>query len=279
MPDGFAHCENLVRAGDKDRWLASLFAPGERRAHLYALYAFNLEVARVRELAREPMAGEIRLQWWREVIAGTRPGEAAAHPVAAVLLETVARFGLPVQTFLDLVEARAFDLYNDPMPTLDAFAGYGRRTASGLIALAAQVLDRAHAGVADAAGPAGIAYATAGLLRAFALHASRGQLYLPADVLERHGVSTSDVFAGRATDPLRAALAELRAFARGNLAAFAARRGALPAAVAPAFLPVALVPAYLDRMERRDYDPFTTPVEVPQWRRQWLLWRAARMWS
>ncbi|HZW53623.1 MAG TPA: squalene/phytoene synthase family protein, partial [Candidatus Elarobacter sp.] len=112
--------------------------------------------------------------------------------------------------------------------------------------------------------------------RAFAVHASRGQLYLPADVLERHGVSTSDVFAGRATDPLRAALAELRAFARGNLAAFAARRGELPAAVVPAFLPVALVRAYLARMERRDYDPFATPIEVPQWRRQWLLWRAAR---
>jgi phytoene synthase len=276
MPDGFAHCENLVRAGDKDRWLASLFAPGERRAHLYALYAFNLEVARVRELAREPMAGEIRLQWWREVIAGTRPGEAAAHPVAAVLLETIARYGLPVQTFLDLIEARAFDLYNDPMPTLDAFAGYDRRTASGLIALAAQVLDGEHREVRQAAGPAGIAYATAGLLRAFARHASRGQLYLPGDVLARHGVSTSDVFAGRVTDPLRAALAELRAFARGNLAAFAARRGALPAAVIPAFLAVTLVPAYLDRLERRDYDPFTTPVEVPQWRRQWLLWRAAR---
>jgi 15-cis-phytoene synthase len=274
-----AHCENLVRAGDKDRWLASLFAPADRRAHLHALYAFNLEVARVRELAREPMAGEIRLQWWREVIAGTRPGEAAAHPVAAELLETVARFGLPVQTFLDLVEARAFDLYNDPMPTLDAFAGYGRRTASGLIALAAQVLDGEHREVRQAAGPAGIAYATTGLLRAFARHASRGQLYLPADVLARHGVTTSDVFAGRVTEPLRAALAELRAFARGNLAAFAARRGELPAAVVPAFLPVALVPAYLARMERRDYDPFTTPVEVPQWRRQWLLWRAARMWS
>ena len=271
-----AHCENLVRAGDKDRWLASLFAPAERRPYLHALYAFNLEVARVRELAREPMAGEIRLQWWREVIAGTRPGEAAAHPVAATLLETVARFGLSSETLADLIEARAFDLYDDPMPTLAALAAYGRRTASGLIELAAQVLDRAHAGLGDAAGPAGIAYATTGLLRAFARHASRGQLYLPADVLARHGVTTSDVFAGRVTEPLRAALAELRAFARGNLAAFAARRRELPAAVVPVFLPVALVPAYLARMERRDYDPFTTPVEVPQWRRQWLLWRAAR---
>jgi 15-cis-phytoene synthase len=275
MPDGFAYCENLVRAGDKDRWLASLFAPADRRAHLHALYAFNLEVARVRELAREPMAGEIRLQWWREVIAGTRPGEAAAHPVAAALLETIARFGLSGKTLADLIEARAFDLYDDPMPTLEAFAGYGRRTASGLLELAAPVL-AAHAAVGEAAGPAGIAYATTGLLRAFALHASRGQLYLPADVIERHGVSVPDVFAGRTTGPLRDALAQLRAFARANFTEFAARRAALQPAVAPAFLPVALVPAYLDRMERRGYDPFTTPVDVPQWRRQFILWRAAR---
>src|SRR3984893_741338 len=139
-----AHGEHLVRAGDKDRWLASLFAPADRRPLLHALYAFNLEVARVRELAREPIAGEIRLPWWREVIAGTRPGEAAANPVAAALLETIARYGLPVQTFLDLIEARAFDLYNDPMPSIAAFAGYERRTASGLIAPAAPALDGAH---------------------------------------------------------------------------------------------------------------------------------------
>jgi 15-cis-phytoene synthase len=276
MPDAFAHCENLVRAGDKDRYLATLFAPADRRPHLHALYAFNLEIARVRDLARGPMAGEIRLQWWREALAGERPGEAGAHPVAAALMETVARHGLAAATLADLIEARAFDLYDDPMPTLDAFAAYGRRTASGLIALAAQVLDARHADVGELAAPAGLAYATTGLLRAFALHASRGQLYLPADVLDRHGVRTSDIFAGRTSPALNAALCELRAFARGNLDAFAARRAALPPAAVPAFLPVAPVRPYLDRMERRDYDPFTTPVEVPQWRRQWTLWRAAR---
>jgi phytoene synthase len=275
MPDAFAHCENLVRAGDKDRWLASLFAPADRRPHLFALYAFDLEVARVRALARGPMAGEIRLQWWREALAGTRPGEAAAHPVAAALLETVARHDLAVATLGELIEARAFDLYDDPMPSLDAFAGYGRRTAAGLIELAARVTD-GDAALGDLAGPAGIAYATTGLLRGLALHAARGQLYLPADVLERHGAQASDILAGRFTPPLRAVLAEMRAFARQNLAIFAARRAALPAAAVPAFLPVALARLYLDRMERADYDPFATPVEVPQWRRQWTLWRTAR---
>jgi phytoene synthase len=190
-------------------------------------------------------------------------------------METVARHDLAVATLAELIEARAFDLYDDPMPSLDAFAGYGRRTASGLIALAARVLDRDGA-FGDLAGPAGIAYATTSLLRGLALHASRGQLYLPADVFGRHGAQASDILAGRATPPLRAALAELRAFARSNLAAFAAHRVALPAAAAPAFLPVALARLYLDRMERADYDPFTTPVEVAQWRRQWTLWRAAR---
>jgi len=276
MPGSFAHCEDLVRAGDKDRYLASLFAPADRRPHLYALYAFNLEIARVRELARGPMAGEIRLQWWREVLAGERPGEASAHPVAAALMQTMARHDLAAATFAELIEARAFDLYDDPMPTLEAFAAYGRRTASGVIALAARVLDGRQAEVGEFADPAGVAYAATGLMRAFALHASRRQLYLPADVLDRHGVRAADIFAGRTTPALRAALAELRAFARGNLAAFTARRAALPTAAAPAFLPVALVPAYLDRMERPDYDPFTTPVEVAQWRRQWALWRAAR---
>jgi phytoene synthase len=275
MPDAFAHCENLVRAGDKDRWLAALFAPADRRPHLFALYAFDLEVARVRALAHGPMAGEIRLQWWREAIAGTRPGEAAAHPVAGALLETVARHDLAVATLAELIEARAFDLYDDPMPSLDGFAGYGRRTASGLIELAARLLDRNHA-VGDLAGPAGIAYATTGLLQGIALHAARGQLYLPADVLERHDAQASDILAARSTPALRAALAEMRAFARQNLDTFAARRSALPAAAAPAFLPVALARLYLDRMERADYDPFTTPVEVAQWRRQWTLWRTAR---
>src|ERR1700731_4535360 len=109
MLDNFAYCENLVRAGDKDRWLASLFAPADRRAHLHALYAFNLEIARVRDLAREPMAGEIRLQWWREAIAGTRAGEAAANPVAAALLETKTRHRLDEKILADLIEARAFD--------------------------------------------------------------------------------------------------------------------------------------------------------------------------
>src|SRR5215468_2730422 len=108
MQDEFAHCEALVRASDKDRFLSALFAPAEHRGALYALYAFNLEVARVRELVKEPLAGEIRLQWWREAITGGRPLEVSGHPVASALVEVVGRYGLPFEPFEELIEARRF---------------------------------------------------------------------------------------------------------------------------------------------------------------------------
>src|SRR5882672_12188783 len=97
MQDAFAHCESLVRAADKDRFLATLFAPAEHRAALHALYAFNLEVARVREAVHEPLAGEIRLQWWSDVLHGAGRGEVEANPVAAALLAAIARYRLPVE--------------------------------------------------------------------------------------------------------------------------------------------------------------------------------------
>ena len=75
---------------------------------------------------------------------------------------------------------------------------------------------------------------------------------------------------------MRAALADFRQQARSHLDRIRNGVGELPDLLVPALLPVALVGPYLARMERADYEPFRTAVEVPQWRKQWLLWRAAR---
>ena len=102
MQDAFAYCAELVRGADRDRFLASLFAPAEHRGALFALYAFNIEVARVREAAREALPGEIRLQWWSDVLGGERRDEAAANPVAAALLSTIERYRLAADKLIDL---------------------------------------------------------------------------------------------------------------------------------------------------------------------------------
>jgi phytoene synthase len=276
MPDPFDHCEALVRAGDKDRFLATLFAPQKYRRALYALYAFNLEVARVREAAHEPIAGEVRLQWWREVLEGTGRGAVEANPVAAALRDVVVRYRLPLTLLGGMIDARAFDLYNEPMASREDFNAYAMGTAAGLLALAARILsDGQDRDIGELANQAGTAYAIAGLLRALPIHAARGQLYLPAELMQRYGAQAADVFALRATTELRAVLAELRLRTRRHLAAARDLLPAAPAAVVPALLPVAVIQPTLARMERRGYQPFE-PIGLPQWRRQWALWRAAR---
>jgi phytoene synthase len=273
MRENYAFCEALVREADKDRYLASLFVPAAARPHVFALYAFNVEIARVRELAREPLAGEVRLQWWRDALAGSGEGDVAGNPVAAALFDTIERYELSRAPLLALIDAREFDLYDEPMATLGELEAYARATASVLFALAAHL--SAGEAVAEAAEPAGLAYALTGLMRAFPLHAARGQLYLPLDVLARHGASRDDILSGRVTPALSLALAELRDHVGRHLMELRARLASIPRAALPAFLPAALIEAYLAPMQRADYDPFKT-VEVAQWRRQWILWRAAR---
>jgi 15-cis-phytoene synthase len=272
--DAFAHCENLVRQADKDRYLASLFAPGEGRRDLFALYAFNAEVASVQGKVREPLAGEVRLQYWHDLIDGA--GEPGDNPVALALLETIRRHALPRAPLLDLLEARRFDVYDETFPTHADFEDYATKTSSAVIELAMRILGESGTGDLELARPAGIAYAIAGLARSFAYHASREKIYLPEEILVRHGAGRADVLAGRMFDALGAALADWRKEARGHLDRIREGVAELPDPFLPALLPVALVRAYLARMERPDYEPFRTAVEIPQWQRQWLLWRASR---
>lgn len=277
LPFAQAHCEQLVREGDPDRYYATLFAPAAARPHLFALYAFSLTIARVREAASNPMAGEIRLQWWRDALQGEARGDVRANPVAAALEEAIRVNRLLRQPFVDLIDARVFDLYEDPMPRVNDLEGYCGETASVLFRLASLVIGNGtEPGGAGAAGHAGVAYGLTGLLRALPWHARSGQVYLPADVLGRYGVTREDITSGRGGPGLRRACADLRDLARTHLKAFEAARPTIAPLAGTAFLPVALVEPYLATMERASYDPLNTITDLPRWRRLWRLWRASR---
>lgn len=272
-----AACEAAVRREDPDRWLASLFIPAGQRGPVHALHAFSLEIARARTLVSEPLMGQIRHQWWRDAIENPDREDVAAHPVAAALTSAIRRFDLPREELIGLIDAREFDLFDEPMPSLDALEAYARATASSLFRLAPMILapqtPSSGLGVAENAG---VAYALTGLLRAFPWHAAQGQLYLPLDRLAAHGLSAAEALSGAASPQLGAVLAELRALARERLDTFMTRVDGLTEAAQTAFLPASLCEAYLKRMEEPGYDPFKTLIELPQWRRQWILWRAAR---
>lgn len=277
LADAYAHCAELVRAHDRDRFLAALFAPEDRRKHLFALYAFNLDVARVREVVREALPGEVRIAWWREVIEGQGRGEVSGHPVAAALLDTAERFRLPRASLVALADARIFDLYDDAIPTLTDLEGYAGETASALLQLSALVLLPEVGRAGDLSGHGGVAIALAGLMRAFPIHAARGQCYLPLDVLARHGIGRDEAVSGNVTPGLLAALAELRGHAARHLASArsAAEQLHTATAIAPPYLPLALVAGDLKALARVR-DPFREAAGLSPLRRQFALWRAAR---
>lgn len=236
MADG---CMALVREADRDRYLATLFAPQDKQKHLFSLYAFNTEIARIPTLVSEPQIGEIRLQWWLDTLDGIFAGQTQDHPVAQALSETIGQFNLPQQPLKNLVQARQFDLYADQMPSRNDLEGYLGETQSGLMQLACLILDaNAATSVGQTAGYAGVAYGLARILNG----QSRRSNFIPKN-------DTAE------------SLIEL---ARKRLAE--ARARPVPNALLPAFLPVALTESYFNANGK---PPFALVL-------QWRMWRAAR---
>lgn len=276
MTPDFDRVGALVRARDKDRYLAALFAPQDARPGLYALYAYHLELARVREAVSDPLPGEIRLQWWRDTLtAGKAAG--AGHPVADALRATIERYRLPVAPLVAMSEAWILDLYDDPMPTLNDLEGFAGETRGALIRLASIVLAGGDdPDSATAAGHAGVAQTIAAVLAVLPRHAARGQVYLPTDVLARHGACPEDLLAGRATPALLSAIAEFREHAVFHLECALALLADVRPEARPAFLPALLAEGTLAAVGRRGYDPFRGDIVPSQLRRQFRLWRMAR---
>jgi phytoene synthase len=269
------HCHEIVRRHDKDRYLASLFAPDDKRSHLWALYAFNYEISRIREAVNSPAAGEVRLQWWAEVVDAIYAGSPIDHPVVEPLARAIGEGDLPQTGLTTMIEARRFDLYDDPMQSLNDLEAYLGATSSSLIQMASLLLAGKEAASA-AADSAGIAYGLTGLLRALPLHRARRQCYVPIEFLTAEGLAPAHVLEGRNEPALLRVLQRMRAWAAERLLQARRHRIDIPATALPAFLQLALVDDYLDVIERAGLAVLDHVPEVPQWRRQWRLWRTAK---
>ena len=272
LDQGSRDARGLVRTQDRDRYFATLFAPEPARAALFVLYAFNVEIARIREVVSDPLPGEVRQQWWRDVLNGATTE--LSHPLARALMPMIEQYRLPRKALLDLIEARSFDLYDDPMPSWNDLTGYCGETSSALFRLASLILaDGSEPGSAEACGHAGVAYALTGLLRALPWHSRRGQVYIPEEVLRPFNLGRPDLTQGRDSPELRSALALVRARARQHLEKAKALIPSVSRAAESAFRPLALIEPYLKQMERAGYRPFETIVDLADWKRIAFLWR------
>lgn len=273
--DAAAFCADLVRGHDFARYASTLFvSPDERRA-LLALYAFNVEIVRVRDHITQPLPGEVRLKWWSEVLAGEGDGGVEGNPVVSELLLAIRHFRLPTDPLTRLIFEHQFDLYNDPMPTLAALEGYVADTSSTLFALAARIAAAASAEIDHAARHAGLAQGFAQVIAALPRDAARRQLFVPVQLLTKQGIGIEAIFAAKETPPVRAALDQLIGEARLHLDTALSLLADIAPQARAMFLPLAVVRHDLGRMSRADSDPFV-PRTASRLSTLWTLWRASK---
>jgi phytoene synthase len=267
-------CAQMVRRHDRDRFLCALFAPADRREDLLALYAFNLEIAKTREVAREPMLGQIRLQWWRDTVAGIYAGQPRRHEVVQPLAAAIARHGLARGGFEELIDARETDLEDEPPATLGALEAYAAATGAGLNALALGILGAAGAASAGAGRHVGTAWALTGLIRALPFHARQKRLFIPKQICEQNNLNIGLIMEMKFTDRLDQALGMIADLARGHLRAARGLRAEAEPSARPILLAATLADHYLDRLARAGYDVFRPDVVAPARLAGWrLAWR------
>lgn len=267
MSEAGGYVASFLREADRDRYFASLLLTTAERDAVQALYAFSADVASIRDRAREPAAGEIRLQWWVDAIKGDGHGNVRQNPLAAALLDALSAYRLPTGPLLRLLAARRFDLYQDPMPDVPSLQGYAGETVSVLYQLAAMVLNGGEeVATGDAAGHLGVAQALVGHLRAFGFNASTGRIFLPMSIFSANGVSDGEILAGQESEGLFAALAQIADLAAEHLDAADSAVRRLPRRLRPAFAPLALLHGQLKRAVASSR-PFASLPDVADWRK------------
>lgn len=265
----------LVSQHDHDRFVTALFAPESRRDSLFALYAFNYELAKVRESVREPMMGRVRLQWWREtideIVAGKPPRQ---HEVVEPLAQVIHAHRLPTAGLLRMVDAREKDLLPDPPLTLAELEDYADATGGALSALAFKTLAvKDTDGAAEvAARHVGVGYALAGLLRSTAFHARFGRSFIPIEFDPgRHALGA------KATPKLREAAAAVAEAAHVRIDKARAISAGGSEGALPVLLPAVLAERWLAQIESADYDLFAPRVmRHDPWRSVRLFFAARR---
>jgi len=273
---GEGACARLVKRADPDRFLLAVVAPAEARPALFALYAFNAEVAKTREVVSEAMLGDIRLQWWREAIEECYVGRGRRHEVVRPLAQAIAERAPDRALFDALIDARARDLDESPIESVDAFEAYAEATSGGLIRLAAQMLGADEtAESAAAARRVGIAYALVGQIRALPYSLPHRRTLLPRAPLRAAGADERALYKAKPDPKIAAGVHDLLDQAEAHLSAARALRAAVPKAATPAFLAARLASAYIRQLRRVGGDPFDGRLERrPPTRILSLIWGA-----
>ncbi|MGA7802402.1 MAG: presqualene diphosphate synthase HpnD [Gammaproteobacteria bacterium] len=199
-PDDY--CQQKAAASGSSFYYSFLFLPAGQRRAIISLYAFCREVDDVVDECTDPGIARLKLQWWREETERCFEGQ-PQHPVTRALQPALARYNLPKEYFLEIIDGMEMDLDRNRYASFRELALYCYRVAGVVGLLSAEIFGYRNRKTLRYATDLGTAFQLTNILRDVREDADRGRIYLPADELDRYGVNPDDILAHRMTEPLR----------------------------------------------------------------------------
>ena len=268
MKENVNFCLNHLRKVDREIYTACLYLPKEVREAVVTLWAFDAEISRIPSLVSEPDLGEIRYQWWHDRLKLSEFD--GSGPLLEALGKVIKEHDLPTEGFSNYLDARIQDLYHDPIPDNGTLEGYLGETVSVFFQMAALCLGgERNTNLANACGHAGMAVGLARLMSQFARHRKQGRVYVPLDLLFKHGLAREDWLAADFTDRHHAAVDEWVRTIQYHLTFARKVIEQLPKNLHPVFLPLAMVPPKLAFAKRKPGQIFQQGLEVSPLACQW----------
>ncbi len=269
-----AQAREVVARSGTSFHLGMRVLPKARREAMYAIYAFCRAVDDIVD-EPGPRTGKLAaLEAWRGEIENLYQGR-PTRPVTRALAGPVADYNLPKAEFLALIDGMEMDAQTAiQAPAWDDYRFYCRRVAGAVGMLSVRVFGETGPTADELAVTLGEALQTTNILRDLAEDAERGRLYLPRELLDKHGL-TARVPAGLLAAPeLAPACAELERHAR-NL--FGRARELIAACdrrrIRPALLMLEVYERLLDRLAARGWDCPRMPVKLPRLEKLWIALR------
>ena len=252
--DPLRECAALVRREEYDRYLTVLYANSRDQPTLFALYAFHVEIAKIRDVVSDPILGEMRLQWWRESVEGLFEGAPRQHGVVLALRGPIERGAIERRALDALIDARAPDLYDEQPSSLEDLEDYLRATSGAIQKLAAKTLGGSDSSQ-QAAEAVGLAWGLTGIMRALPYHVSQDRIYIPRSMMEAAGLTNPTRPEGEQKAALAEILKALDLRARDHLAAARERKGEVDARSRNVLRLAPLAEGYLKTLAKAGYDP------------------------
>jgi phytoene synthase len=273
-PAALEHVREVTRRSGTSFYGAMRVLPQEKRDAMFAVYAYCREIDDVADDPAPPTEKIARLKNWRAEIDRLYDGKPGFATMRA-LLGPVRRFGLQKKDFLALIEGMEIDASETMQgPDLKRLEHYCACVAGAVGQLSIRIFGCAHQRAQDLAWSLGQALQLTNILRDLKEDAARGRLYLPAELLDKHGVTTRDPKAVLAHSNLPRVCDDLAALARRRFAdAVAALNDCPRRQMRPAVVMMFVYRAILEQLTRRGWRDLDAPVRVPKWQKLWYAFR------